>query len=76
MVVAIALISVATGVMALVLVGVVHTHGVQYMLAATVLAGIFQMILGVFKVGNLFRFILKPVMTGFVNALAILIFKV
>ena len=69
------LISAATGAMALVLAGLVHTHGVQYMLAATVLAGILQMILGVFKVGNLLRFIPKPVMTGFVNALAILIFK-
>lgn len=69
------LISAATGAMALVLAGLVHTHGVQYMLAATVLAGILQMIMGFFKVGNLLRFIPKPVMTGFVNALAILIFK-
>jgi SulP family sulfate permease len=69
------LISAATGAMALVLAGLVHTHGVQYMLAATVLAGVLQMIMGFFKVGNLLRFIPKPVMTGFVNALAILIFK-
>lgn len=69
------LISAATGAMALVLAGLVHKHGVEYMLAATVLAGILQTILGVFKVGNLLRFIPKPVMTGFVNALAILIFK-
>lgn len=69
------LISAATGAMALVLASLVHTHGIEYMLTATILAGILQMIMGFFKVGNLLRFIPKPVMTGFVNALAILIFK-
>ncbi len=69
------MISAATGAMALVLAGLVHAHGIQYMLAATVLAGILQMIMGFLKIGNLLRFIPKPVMTGFVNALAILIFK-
>ena len=69
------LISAATGAMALVLAGLVHQYGVQYMLVATLLAGILQIVMGVFKVGNLLRFIPKPVMTGFVNALGILIFK-
>ena len=69
------LISAATGAMALVLAGLVREYGVQYMLAATILAGIFQIIMGALKIGNLLRFIPKPVMTGFVNALGILIFK-
>lgn len=69
------LISAATGAMALVLAGLVREYGIQYMLAATILAGILQIIMGAFKIGNLLRFIPKPVMTGFVNALGILIFK-
>lgn len=69
------LVSAATGSMALVLAGIVHDYGIEYMLAATILAGILQVVMGIFKVGNLLRFIPKPVMTGFVNALAILIFK-
>lgn len=69
------LISAATGAMALVLAGLVHKYGVQYMLAATMLAGILQIIFGFLKIGNLLRFIPRPVMTGFVNALGILIFK-
>jgi SulP family sulfate permease len=69
------LISAATGAMALVLAGLVHQYGVQYMLAATILTGVLQMILGCLRVGNLLRFIPRPVMIGFVNALAILIFK-
>lgn len=69
------LISAATGAMALVLTGLVREHGIQYMLAATILAGVLQIIMGFLKIGNLLRFIPKPVMTGFVNALGILIFK-
>ncbi|MFA9376626.1 MAG: SulP family inorganic anion transporter [Lachnotalea sp.] len=69
------LISAATGAMALVLAGLVHQYGVQYMLAATLLAGLLQIVMGFLKIGNLLRFIPKPVMTGFVNALGILIFK-
>ena len=69
------LISAATGAMALIIAGLVRMHGVEYMLAATILAGILQMIFGFLKIGNLLRFIPKPVMTGFVNALGILIFK-
>lgn len=69
------LISAATGAMALVLAGLVREYGIEYMLAATILTGILQIVMGVFKIGNLLKFIPKPVMTGFVNALGILIFK-
>ncbi len=69
------LISAATGAMALVLAGLVRSHGVEYMLLATILAGILQIIMGFLRIGNLLRFIPKPVMIGFVNALAIMIFK-
>lgn len=68
------MISAAAGAMALVLAGLVKEHGVQYMLAATILTGIIQMFLGVFKVGRLMKYIPKPVMTGFVNALGIMMF--
>lgn len=60
--------------MALVLVNLVSEHGIQYMLAATILTGIIQIGLGILQVGNLLKFIPRPVMVGFVNALAILIF--
>lgn len=69
------LISAATGAMALVLASLVHQYGIEYMLAATILAGLLQIIMGFLKIGNLLRFIPRPVMTGFVNALGILIFK-
>jgi SulP family sulfate permease len=69
-----AMISAATGAMALVIVGLVKEHGVEYLLAATILAGVFQIVLGVLKVPRLMRFVPRSVMTGFVNALAILIF--
>ena len=49
-------------------------HGLEYLLAATVLAGVIQVIFGILKLGALMRFVSKSVMTGFVNALAILIF--
>ncbi|MGO5076080.1 SulP family inorganic anion transporter [Clostridium sporogenes] len=70
----IGMISAATGAMALVMVGLVKDHGIQYMFVATILTGIIQMILGTLKVGNLIKFIPKSVMVGFVNSLAILIF--
>ena len=69
-----AMISAATGAMALVMVGLVKDHGVQYLLAATVVAGAFQIVLSVLGVPKLMRFVPRSVMTGFVNALAILIF--
>lgn len=69
-----AMISAATGAMALVVVDLVDEHGVQYLLAATILAGAFQIVLGLIGVPKLMRFVPRSVMTGFVNALAILIF--
>lgn len=68
------MISAATGAMALVMVMLVKEHGLQYLLAATVLTGVLQMIAGALKLGALMRFVSRSVITGFVNALAILIF--
>jgi len=68
------MISAATGAMALLMVVLVKNHGLQYLLAATLLTGVIQIILGFLKVGSLMRFVSRAVMTGFVNALAILIF--
>ena len=59
--------------MALVVVSLVAEHGVEYLLAATVLAGVIQVTLGALGVAKLMRFVPRSVMTGFVNALAILI---
>ncbi len=69
-----AMISAATGAMALVVVSLVKDHGVEYLLAATILAGVIQVALGLLRVPRLMRFVPRSVMTGFVNALAILIF--
>jgi SulP family sulfate permease len=69
-----AMISAATGAMALVVVGLVKEHGLEYLLAAGILTGVIQVVLGVLRVPRLMRFVPRPVMTGFVNALAILIF--
>lgn len=68
------MISAATGAMALVMVGLVKEHGLQYLLAATLLTGVLQIIAGALKLGALMRFVSRSVITGFVNALAILIF--
>lgn len=68
------LISAATGAMALVLVSLMANHGLEYVLAATILTGFIQLILGIFGVANLMRFIPNSVMLGFVNALGIMIF--
>lgn len=67
------MISAATGAMALVMVVLVKEHGLQYLLASTVLTGVLQIIAGAFKLGTLMRFVSRSVITGFVNALAILI---
>lgn len=69
-----AMISAATGAMALVLANLVKHHGIEYMLAATLLTGLLQILAGVFRLGGLMRFVSQAVMIGFVNALAILIF--
>ncbi|CAH1209686.1 putative sulfate transporter YbaR [Candidatus Nitrotoga sp. BS] len=68
------MISAATGAMALVMVMLVKDYGLQYLLAATVLTGMLQIIAGWLKLGALMRFVSRSVITGFVNALAILIF--
>ena len=68
------MISAATGAMALVMVTLVKSHGLDYLLAATVLTGVFQVMAGWLKLGVLMRFVSRSVVTGFVNALAILIF--
>src|SRR3954454_24002807 len=68
------MISAATGAMALVMADLVKDYGMQYLLAATILTGILQVILGVCKIGRILKYIPRPVMTGFVNSLAILIF--
>ena len=69
-----AMISAATGAVALVIVPLVRDHGIQYLLAATILMGIIQIIFGLLKIGRLMKFIPNSVMIGFVNALAIMIF--
>ena len=68
------MISAATGAMALLMVTLVKDHGLQYLLAATVLTGVLQIIAGWVRLGAAMRFISRSVVTGFVNALAILIF--
>ena len=69
-----AMISAATGAMALVMVTLVKEHGLQYLLAATVLTGLLQLVAAGVRLGTLMRFVSRSVVTGFVNALAILIF--
>ena len=69
-----AMISAATGAMALLMVTLVKEHGLQYLLAASVLCGALQIVCGYLKLGSLMRFVSRSVVTGFVNALAILIF--
>lgn len=68
------MISAATGAMALVMVMLVRDHGLQYLLAATVLTGVLQILAGWVRLAMLMRFVSRSVVTGFVNALAILIF--
>ena len=69
-----AMISAATAATAVLMVTLVKEHGLQYLLAATVLAGLLQIGAGILRLGYVMRFVSKSVMTGFVNALAILIF--
>lgn len=68
------MISAATGAMALLMVTLVKEHGLEYLLAATLLTGVLQIIAGFLQLGSLMRFVSRSVVTGFVNALAILIF--
>ncbi|MCZ2261823.1 SulP family inorganic anion transporter [Isoptericola sp. QY 916] len=69
-----AMISAATGAVALVVAPVMRDHGLDYLVATVILGGIVQVVLGVLGVARLMRFVPRSVMTGFVNALAILIF--
>lgn len=69
-----AMISAATGAVALVIAPVVREHGMEYLLATVVLGGVIQVVLGLLGVARLMRFVPRSVMVGFVNALAILIF--
>ncbi len=68
------MISAATGAMALLMVTLVKDHGLEYLLAASLLCGVLQICAGFLKLGDLMRFVSRSVVTGFVNALAILIF--
>ncbi|MDP5253705.1 MULTISPECIES: SulP family inorganic anion transporter [unclassified Vibrio] len=68
------MISGATGAMAVVMVSLVAQYGVQYLFATILLAGILQILAGVFKLGKFIRIVPHPVMIGFVNGLAIVIF--
>jgi len=70
-----AMISGAAGSVALVAAALVHSHGLPYLLAATLLAGLLQIVFGLLKLDVLMRFVSRSVRTGFVNALAILIFS-
>ena len=69
-----AMISAATAATAVLFGTLVREHGLQYLLAATILAGIIQIVAGWLRIGYVMRFVSRSVMTGFVNALAILIF--
>lgn len=69
-----AMISAATGAIALVIAPVAREYGLDYFIATVILAGVFQVVLGVAGVAKMMRFIPRSVMVGFVNALAILIF--
>ena len=68
------MISAATASTAVLMTSLVRDHGVQYLFAATILMGLFQIVAGLLKLGRLMRFVSRSVLTGFVNALAILIF--
>ena len=68
------MISAATGAMALLMITLVKQHGLEYLLAATLLTGVIQLVMGYLKLGSLMSFVSRSVVTGFVNALAILIF--
>lgn len=69
-----AMISAATGAMALLMVTLVKEHGLQYLLVTTLLVGVLQIVIGLARLARAMRFVSRSVLTGFVNALAILIF--
>ncbi|MBE9155599.1 SulP family inorganic anion transporter [Nodosilinea sp. LEGE 06152] len=67
-------ISAATGAMALLMIDLVRDYGLEYLLVATLLTGVFQVIFGVLKLGRQMRYVPRAVMVGYINALAVLIF--
>lgn len=69
-----AMISAATGAMSLLMGGLVREHGLDYLFAASILCGVFQIVIGLRRLGRYIKFVSRSVMTGFVNSLAILIF--
>ena len=69
-----AMISAATGAMSLLMGGLVREHGLDYLFAASILCGVFQILIGLLRLGRYIKFVSRSVMTGFVNSLAILIF--
>ena len=69
-----AMISASTGAMSLLMVVLVRDHGIEYLFAASILTGLFQIAIGLLKLGRYVRFVSRSVMTGFVNSLAILVF--
>lgn len=69
-----AMISAATGAMAVLMITLVRDHGLEYLFAATIATGVLQILFGIFKLGRKIRFVPRAVMVGFVNALAIIIF--
>ncbi|MBX8827578.1 SulP family inorganic anion transporter, partial [Ochrobactrum sp. SFR4] len=69
-----AMISAATAATAVVMVSLVKEHGLQYLFAATILMGILQILAGALKLARVMCFVSRSVITGFVNALAVLIF--
>nr|WP_245975367.1 SulP family inorganic anion transporter [Oceanobacillus chungangensis] len=68
------MISAATGAMAMLMVNLVAEHGLQYLFAATILTGLIQILIGIFKLAKYIKFVPRSVMIGFVNALAVVIF--
>lgn len=68
------LISGGAGATVVVLIALMNAHGLEYVFSAIILAGIFQIIVGVFKLGKFIRLVPQPVMFGFVNGLAVIIF--
>lgn len=68
------MISGGAGATVIVMIALIATHGIEYFFAAVVLAGIFQVIVGVFKLGKFVRLVPQPVMYGFLNGLAVVIF--
>lgn len=68
------MISAATAAVAVLVVPLVRDHGVEYLFAATILMGLFQIVAGLLRLDLLMQFVSRSVITGFVNALAILIF--